>query len=93
MQRQAAFFSVHRVPMASACWPSANPGTGPAAPPSRPRCLPPLRAVDADPSRAAGAAAAGDVISRLVGIYGSKELFINEFRWGQGGAGGPSGVG
>ncbi|KAI7840711.1 hypothetical protein COHA_005527 [Chlorella ohadii] len=36
--------------------------------------------VDADPSRAASAAAAGDVISRLVGIYGSKELFINEYR-------------
>lgn len=45
-----------------------------------------LPAVDADPSRAASAAAAGDVISRLVGIYGSKELFINEYRWGQMGA-------
>lgn len=36
--------------------------------------------VDADPLRASSAAATGDVISRLVAIYGSKELFINEYR-------------
>ncbi|KAL4426176.1 hypothetical protein ABPG77_007458 [Micractinium sp. CCAP 211/92] len=36
--------------------------------------------VDADPSRTPSAAQAGDVISRLVGIYGSKELFISEYR-------------
>ncbi|EFN59544.1 hypothetical protein CHLNCDRAFT_19379, partial [Chlorella variabilis] len=42
-----------------------------------------LHPLDADPARgasAAAAAAAGDVISKLVGIYGSKELFINEYR-------------
>lgn len=46
-----------------------------------------MSAVDADPARgasAAAAAAAGDVISKLVGIYGSKELFINEYRCGTG---------
>ncbi|PSC76910.1 anaphase-promoting complex subunit 2 [Micractinium conductrix] len=42
--------------------------------------------VDADPSPApggaseGGAAGGGDVIAQLVGIYGSKELFINEYR-------------
>lgn len=40
-------------------------------------CFP---AVDADSSRTPSAAQAGDVISRLVGIYGSKELFISEYR-------------
>lgn len=39
-------------------------------------------AVDADPTRSSSAAQAGDVISKLVGIYGSKELFISEYRWG-----------
>ena len=43
--------------------------------------------MDADPLRASSAAATGDVISRLVGIYGSKELFINEYRWGWWGGG------
>lgn len=42
--------------------------------------------MDADPSRASSAAQAGDVISKLVGIYGSKELFISEYRCGVWGA-------
>lgn len=37
---------------------------------------------EADPGRLTRAAGGGDVISMLVGIYGSKELFINEYRWG-----------
>lgn len=41
-------------------------------------------AVDADPCSASSAARAGDVISKLVGIYGSKELFISEYRWAAG---------
>jgi len=45
-----------------------------------------MPAVAADPSRPPSPPAPRDVISRLVGIYGSKELFINEYRWGQMGA-------
>lgn len=35
---------------------------------------------EADPGRLTRAQGGGDVISMLVGIYGSKELFINEYR-------------
>jgi anaphase-promoting complex subunit 2 len=43
-----------------------------------------LCSVDADPARSSSVQQAGDVISKLVGIYGSKELFINEYRWAGG---------
>ena len=36
--------------------------------------------VDADPSRSARTRRMHDIISMLVGIYGSKELFITEYR-------------
>ena len=36
--------------------------------------------VDADPSRSARTRRMHDIISMLVGIYGSKELFIIEYR-------------
>ena len=36
--------------------------------------------VDADPSRSARSRRMHDIISMLVGIYGSKELFITEYR-------------
>ena len=35
---------------------------------------------DADPSRSARSRRSHDIISMLVGIYGSKELFITEYR-------------
>ena len=36
--------------------------------------------IDADPSRSARSRRMHDIISMLVGIYGSKELFITEYR-------------
>lgn len=36
--------------------------------------------IDADPRRAARSRRMHDIISMLVGIYGSKELFITEYR-------------
>lgn len=43
-------------------------------------------AVEADPSRASRGSEPSDAISMLVSIYGSKELFINEYRWGGAGS-------
>ena len=40
---------------------------------------------DAHPSRSARSRRSHDIISMLVGIYGSKELFINEYRSGSAG--------
>ena len=37
--------------------------------------------IDADPSRSARSRRMHDIISMLVGIYGSKELFITEYRY------------
>jgi anaphase-promoting complex subunit 2 len=36
--------------------------------------------VEADPSRTSKSRRLMDIISMLVGIYGSKELFVNEYR-------------
>lgn len=50
-------------------------------PPAPTALLPPLLpAVDADPGAAPRGAQAGDVISKLVGIYGGKEQLIGEYR-------------
>ena len=37
--------------------------------------------LDADPSRNARSRRMHDIISMLVGIYGTKDLFITEYRW------------
>jgi hypothetical protein len=49
--------------------------------------------VDADPRRSSASRRMIDIVATLVGIYGSKELFIKEYRWGFVGMGGGWGGG
>ncbi len=59
----------------------ARPRQHPCCP--KPPRSPLLPAVEVDSTRSPrDASPYGDVISRLVGIYGSKELFMGEYRWG-----------